>query len=190
MLSTLEKTLMSEVLTTRFPGINQQQVESSIQNAVNLVAQASQAAINQQSTQNPASRSGTNENPEWGIKIGGGGNLSLPFAGINVNANAGVSNEGGYHQQTTQNVNPEWGLNFGAGGGISLPLIGGPQFSVNAGVSNERGIFDDFIKPVCQTTAKIVYNAAVGAANALDPVSKLAALTIAKAAFDHAMEKC
>ncbi|MED2765987.1 hypothetical protein P4283_29030 [Bacillus thuringiensis] len=103
-----------------------------------------------------------------------------------------------------QNQERGWGVSVSGGGGVSIPgFTAGGQFGAGIEV-HEKSFLDvigdaledvgkaaqPLIKPGCQLLAKTAYEAAVIAANALDPISRAAALVVAQAAYDKALKQC
>lgn len=165
MLSLLERDLLSEVLSTRFPGTSKQQIDNSIRTAESVVIQAAQSAVQQQSSPSYQQQSCNQSNNSynlptvnqqqegWGIKFGSSSGVSTPIGGANTSFGVGIFGERGVLDDIGD-------------------ALGG------------------LVKPVCQATATAVYNAAIGAAAGLDPISQAAATAVAKAAYDKAMKQC
>ncbi|MEH6847840.1 hypothetical protein [Bacillus thuringiensis] len=228
MLSSLEKDLLIEFLSTRVPNTSKSEIISSVEKAESVVSQA----IHLTNTDHNLPVI----NNEKGIKIGGGGAISIP--GISGSGQLGIEievHEGGIlnihptngeHSLSGVNlpvINNEKGIKIGGGGGMSIPGISGSgqlaiEIEVHEGgilnihptngehslsgvnlpvINNEKGflkVIEDSLKgiakPSCQALAAGIYNTAVAAANTLDPIGKAAALVIAKAAYDKAMNQC
>ncbi|PFC29720.1 hypothetical protein COK88_00255 [Bacillus cereus] len=172
MLSSLEKDLLIEFLSTRVPNTSKSEIISSVEKAESVVSQA----IHLTNTDHNLPVI----NNEKGIKIGGGGAISIP--GISGSGQLGIEIE--VHEGGILNIHPTNGEHSLSG--VNLPVINNEKGFLKVIEDSLKGI----AKPSCQALAAGIYNTAVAAANTLDPIGKAAALVIAKAAYDKAMNQC
>ncbi|MEB9877491.1 hypothetical protein [Bacillus cereus] len=200
MLSSLEKTLLAEVLKSRIPSITNAQIESSIQKAESVVTHAESTVLasnNQNSNEYYHLPVIKNE----GHKLNIGHVLSTPIFSTSTVASAEAGNLPASHECYYLPIVKGEGLKINVGHVLSTPIF---STSIGASAELEGGILDGIgdalsdlgdilkpaVKPVCQATATAVYNTAITAAKTLDPISQVVALAAAKAVYDKAMEQC
>lgn len=162
MLSVLERSLLGEVLLSKFPGIQPDQVEASIRQAESVVTQA----VNSRSSI-----------PSDMPVMAGYGPLNTPMNTGNVNlptVNPYGEPERGYSFNTGGNVGP---IGFGWGATIRRE-----NWLTDA--------FDDLKKPACKAAATAAYSAAIAAITGLNPVAAAAGQAVATAAYHKALDQC